>query len=108
MLLLIVRNGWLTPLTRNLANVGRTAFSNYILTSLICQMLFVWGPWKLYGTLEYYQQLYVVGGVWIVNFIASALWLRVLRLRPSRMGMAFADLLGTPALKLSPVKVQAA
>ena len=76
LVLLIVCHGWLAPLTRSLANVGRTAFSNYILTSLICQTLFVWGPWKLYGTLEYYQQLYVVGGVWVVNLVASALWLR--------------------------------
>jgi uncharacterized protein len=33
--------------------VGRMALSNYILTSLACQFLFKWGPWKLYDALEF-------------------------------------------------------
>lgn len=80
--MLIVRNGWLRPVTRLLANVGRTAFSNYILTSLLCQYLFAWGPWKLYGSIAYHQQLYVVAAVWLVNLVASALWLRAFAYGP--------------------------
>jgi uncharacterized protein len=80
--LLIVKNDWLKGITGALANVGRTAFSNYILTSLLCQLLFAWGPWKLYGALEYYQQLYVILGVWAVNLILSALWLRAFAYGP--------------------------
>jgi uncharacterized protein len=38
-----------------LAAVGQTALSNYLLTSLLSNILFFWGPWKLYGQLEYYQ-----------------------------------------------------
>ena len=76
LLLLIIRNRWLAPVTSALGNVGRTAFSNYILTSLLCQFVFAWGPWKLYGALEYYQQVYVVVTVWALNLAASALWLR--------------------------------
>lgn len=75
-ILLMVRLGWLSGLQRALAAVGRTAFSNYIGTSLLCRFLFIWGPWHLYGTLEYYQQIYVVAGVWTVNILASTLWLR--------------------------------
>lgn len=75
-LLLVIRNGWLKPVTAALGNVGRTAFSNYILTSLLCQFVFAWGPWKLYGALEYYQQVYVVIAVWALNLAASAAWLR--------------------------------
>jgi uncharacterized protein len=75
-LLAIMRKGWLTPLTRALANVGRTAFSNYIGTSLLCQWLFCFGPWRLYGQLDYPHQLWVVAVVWMVNLGASALWLR--------------------------------
>ena len=56
--------------------VGRTAFSNYILTSLACQFYFVWGPWKEYGRLEYYQELYVVGIIWLLNLTLSTWWLR--------------------------------
>ncbi len=74
--ILLVKSGFLKFPQRLLAAVGRTAFSNYILTSLICQTIFIWGPWKLYGKLEYYQLMYVVFGVWIVNLIISPLWLK--------------------------------
>ena len=74
--ILIVKSGFLKLPKRLLAAVGRTAFSNYILTSLICQTIFVWGPWKLYGKLEYYQLMYVVFGVWVVNLVISPLWLK--------------------------------
>jgi uncharacterized protein len=73
--ILIVKSGSLKAPQRLLAAVGRTAFSNYILTSLICQTVFVWGPWKLYGKLEYYQLMYVVFGVWTINLVVSSLWL---------------------------------
>jgi uncharacterized protein len=74
--ILFVKSGYLKSPQRLLASVGRAAFSNYILTSLICQTIFVWGPWKLYGKLEYYQLMYVVFGVWIINLTISPLWLR--------------------------------
>jgi len=82
MILLAVKSGWFRGATAALANVGRTAFSNYILTSLLCQFLFAWGPWKLYGALEYYQQIYVILGVWAVNLVVSALWLRAFTYGP--------------------------
>ncbi len=81
-LLLIVRIGRLRRTIRAVAAVGRTAFSNYILTTLLCQSLFAWGPWKLYGRLEYYQWYVIVAGVWIINLLASYLWLRVFAFGP--------------------------
>jgi uncharacterized protein len=75
-ILILIKCGFLKTPQRLIASVGRTAFSNYILTSLICQTIFVWGPWKLYGKLEYYQLMYVVFGVWIINLTISPLWLR--------------------------------
>ncbi|MGC1305404.1 MAG: DUF418 domain-containing protein [Caulobacteraceae bacterium] len=81
-LILLIRKGWLRPVLNRLGAVGRTAFSNYILTSLSCQFIFAWGPWKLYGALEYYQYLYVVAAVWAVNLTVSSLWLRVFAFGP--------------------------
>jgi uncharacterized protein len=75
-LLLLVRHGILKPAQRALAAVGRTALSNYLLTSIICQFVFKWGPWKLFGTLDYYQQIYAVVCVWAFNIAASMIWLR--------------------------------
>ncbi len=80
--MLLIKHGFFRALQRGLAAVGRTAFSNYIGTSLLCQFLFLWGPWKLYGKLEYYQLLYVAVGVWVVNGIASTLWLRFFEYGP--------------------------
>jgi uncharacterized protein len=66
-----------------LAAVGQMALSNYLLTSLLCNILFFWGPWKLYGLPEYYQLYYIVAGVWVVNLLWSALWLRRFQFGPA-------------------------
>jgi uncharacterized protein len=81
-LLLLVRHRILLAVQRGLAAVGRTALSNYLLTSLACQFLFKWGTWKLYGRLEYYQDIYVVACVWTFNIIASLIWLRFFSFGP--------------------------
>ncbi len=81
-LLMIIKSDVFRRLLRPVAAVGQTALSNYILTSLICQLIFVWGPWKLYGKLQYYQLVYVVLGVWIMNLVFSPLWLRAFEFGP--------------------------
>ena len=81
-LLFLIRKGWLGFVLDRLGAVGRTAFSNYILTSLICQFVFAWGPWKLYGRLEYYQYLFVVAAVWAINLAVSFAWLQFFAMGP--------------------------
>jgi uncharacterized protein len=81
-LLFVIKSGAVRSLLRPFAAVGQTALSNYLLTSLLCQMVFVFGPWKLYGQLEYYQLLYVVFGVWAINLVVSPLWLRTFEFGP--------------------------
>lgn len=75
-LLMAIKSGVFRALLRPFAAVGQTALSNYLLTTVLCQTLFLWGPWKLYGKLEYYQYLYVVFAVWAINLILSPIWLR--------------------------------
>lgn len=74
--LLLLRGKRLSALLLPLSAVGRTAFSNYLLTTVLCQFLFAWGPWKLFGKLEFYQYYIVVLGVWALNMAFSTLWLR--------------------------------
>ena len=81
-ILLIVRAGALKWLTKRIAAVGQMALSNYLLTSITCQFLFVWGPTHWYQYLEYYKLYYVVAGVWALNLIWSPLWLRYFRFGP--------------------------
>jgi len=75
-LLLLIRSGKFKRVFLPLAAVGRTAFTNYILTSIICQTIFAWGPWKLFGQFEFYQWYVVVAGVWTFNLVFSSIWLR--------------------------------
>ncbi len=75
--LVSVQLGIMLPVQRGLAAVGRMALSNYMLSSLICQVVFRWGPSRLYGMLEYYQYFVVVAGVWLVQLVFSLAWLRV-------------------------------
>jgi uncharacterized protein len=81
-ILIAVRCGFLVHAQRMLAAVGRMALSNYLLTSILCQFLFKRGPWKLYGQLDYYEDLYVVGCVWTLNIVISMLTLRYFRFGP--------------------------
>jgi uncharacterized protein len=75
-LMIIIKSGAFRRTQRALAAVGRTALSNYILTSLLCQFVFLWGPWKLFGRIDYLDRHLVMLGVWAVNIIASVLWLK--------------------------------
>lgn len=76
LILLWVQSGWFKRVASAFNAVGRMALTNYLLTSAICQFVFAWGPWKLYGEVEYYQIFCVALGVWIVNLTLSILWLR--------------------------------
>jgi uncharacterized protein len=65
-----------------LAAVGQMALSNYILTSLVCQWLFMWSPWALYGKLTYLQHHLVMSCVWVLNIAVSLLCLRSFQFGP--------------------------
>jgi uncharacterized protein len=80
--LLVMRTRFLPWLIARVAAVGQTALSNYLLTSLACQVVFRWGPWKLYGQLEYYQLYYAVAVVWCLNLVWSPVWLRYFAFGP--------------------------
>jgi uncharacterized protein len=82
LLLLWIRSGRARFLSRVFSAVGQTALSNYLMTSVICQWIFAWGPRKLYGELEYFQLYLVVLGVWAFNLIFSTLWTRHFALGP--------------------------
>jgi uncharacterized protein len=80
--MLIWKAGALRWLTSRLAAVGQMAFSCYILQSLICTTIFYGYGFGLFGRLQRYQLYYVVLGVWVVQFIASPIWLRHFRFGP--------------------------
>jgi uncharacterized protein len=81
-ILLIVRAGALKWLTKRIAAVGQMALSNYLLTSTICQFLFVWGPTHWYQYIVYYKLYYIVAGVWAINLTWSSIWLKYFQFGP--------------------------
>jgi len=82
LIMLACRSGLLPGLRARLAAVGRTAFSNYLLQSLICTALFFGWGFAMFGRLERWQLAPFVVGVWIVQLVISPLWLARYRSGP--------------------------
>jgi uncharacterized protein len=81
-MLLICRRGWFAGLRQRLAAVGQTAFSNYILHSLIYGFVFYGYGFRLYNKLQRYELYYVVVAMWMVSLLVSPAWLRHFRYGP--------------------------
>ena len=83
MVMIICRRGLVRNLQRRLAAVGRTAFSNYLLQTLICTTIFYGYGLGLFGRLERIHLLGVVAAVWIFQLYISPIWLQHYRLGPA-------------------------
>jgi uncharacterized protein len=59
-----------------MAKVGQMAFTNYLMQSIICGIIFYGFGFGLYGKLERHEWYYVVGAVWLFQVIFSNIWLR--------------------------------
>jgi uncharacterized protein len=81
-IMLLVKLGVVRGVTSTLGYVGRMAFSNYILTSLICTTIFEGYGFGFYNKLQRYQLYYIVFAVWLVNLVISPIWLRHFRFGP--------------------------
>jgi len=62
--------------------VGRMAFTNYILMTLICTFLFYGHGLGLYGSVERKLQVIIVLAIWILIMTISPLWLKRFRFGP--------------------------
>jgi uncharacterized protein len=76
LLIYLLKRDRLGPFRWPLAAVGRTAFTNYLMQSLICTTLFYGYGFGLFAQLDYAAQLVVVLAIWIVQLIVSPLWLK--------------------------------
>ena len=75
-MMLAARVTKLAPLTARLAAVGRMAFTNYIMHTVICTTIFYGHGLALVGRVERVGQLAIVLCVWAVQLIVSPSWLR--------------------------------
>ncbi len=74
--MLVCQRQILGPVTRSLAAVGRMAFTNYILQTVICTTLFYGHGFGLFGQIERTGQAAIVLAVWAFQLIMSPIWLR--------------------------------
>ena len=74
--MLVCRSAALALLARRLAAVGRMAFSNYILHTVICTTLFYGHGFGLFGKVERVCQFAIVLIIWGFQLIVSPVWLR--------------------------------
>jgi uncharacterized protein len=81
-IILIVRHQYLLNIQRALAAIGRMAFTNYILTSVIFQSLFVFFHIVPTANLEQYQMMLLVILIWICLSVFSLIWLRAFLFGP--------------------------
>ena len=80
--MLAERRDWLPGLRRHLAAVGRMAFTNYIMHTVICVAVFQGFGGSLYGTTSRLEQAVFILGVWVLQLILSPWWLNRFRYGP--------------------------
>lgn len=81
-ILLLVKNGMVPALTKRLAAVGRMAFSNYIMHTVLCGLIFYGHGLGLMGQVERAGQLLIALSIWALQLWLSPIWLRHFRFGP--------------------------
>jgi uncharacterized protein len=82
-LILLVKRGAAGRLRKALAAVGQTAFTNYLLQSVITSVVFLGWGFGLAGRFDYAQQLIVVAAIWAFQLVVSEAWLGRYRFGPA-------------------------
>ena len=82
LIMLIFRSRIIPWLMKGLANVGQMAFTNYLMQSIICTLIFYGYGLSNYNKLKFHQLYYVVAAIWIFQIIFSLIWLRYFRFGP--------------------------
>lgn len=82
LIVLVYRSKMVPWLMRALGNVGQMAFSNYLMQSIFCSLIFFGYGFGYYNKLAYHQLYFVVAGIWVFQLIFSSVWLRYFRFGP--------------------------
>jgi uncharacterized protein len=82
-IMIVCKCGCLGFVTRPVAAVGRLALSNYLLTSIVCTLLFNGYGLGWFGHVSRFDLYKVVLTMWAVNLVASSLWIRWFRYGPA-------------------------
>ena len=75
LVMLICQKGWLPGARRRLAAVGRMAFTNYLMDTVLCTFIFYGWGLGFFGKVSRVEQFGVVLAIWALQLIVSPLWL---------------------------------
>ncbi|XOV81299.1 MAG: DUF418 domain-containing protein [Aestuariibacter sp.] len=76
LIMIVVKKGLFTGAQKRLAAIGKTAFSNYIMHTLICTTVFYGYGLGLFSEIERWQQLLMVFAIWAIQLWLAPLWLK--------------------------------
>jgi uncharacterized protein len=79
---LMVHAGRFPRLMSGFANVGRTALSNYVLQSVVLNVLFWWWGFGLWGRLSVLQCVGLAFAFYAIQIVLSTAWLSTFRMGP--------------------------
>jgi uncharacterized protein len=82
MIMLLCQSGAVTGLRRRLSAVGRMAFTNYILQTIICTLIFDGYGLGLFGHLDRFPLMAFVVAIWLLQLWLSPWWLARFRYGP--------------------------
>jgi uncharacterized protein len=81
-MMLASRAAALNSVTQRLAAVGRMAFTNYIMQSVICTIIFYGHGFGLFGKVPRTGQFGIVVAIWIFQLMISPVWLGYFQFGP--------------------------
>ncbi len=81
-IMLLCKHRLVRPLTGALASVGRMAFTNYIMQSVLCTLIFYGHGLGYFGNVERTGQIAIVFAIFALQLILSPIWLRAFRFGP--------------------------
>jgi uncharacterized protein len=76
LVMLVCQSPRLRGLSKPIADIGRMAFTNYVLDSLICTSIFYGFGMRLYGGVARTGQIKIVLMIWVIQLVISPIWLR--------------------------------
>lgn len=82
LVMLLCGSDALKGLSRRLEAVGRMAFTNYLVQSIVCTTIFYGHGLGLFGRVSRTGQIAIVAGVWLVELYVSPIWLRHFHMGP--------------------------
>jgi uncharacterized protein len=82
LVMLICKSAAFRGFNNTFSAVGRMAFTNYILMTLICTFIFYGHGLGMFGSVERKSQILIITGIWIAIMIISPVWLKWFRYGP--------------------------